>query len=336
MKNLIKSTLLAILMAATIQAASSPDGAKKYLLDRITQMHDASVDYLAAADEYRALIKANGGSVQQAYTADPKGMDRLLERMKNDYKKMDSYGYETVEGMVAGIPSLVAYDVYLDSGTPASKGGDAIAPVVLVLDNGEKIDHEGCLFTYLIEPALWAGDKRWVTEVSSASGEKKYFPKPDFIVATAKDVEKKIGELKNDAAAWKASEEDCYRAMITMTPTFSGYFDDWKESLYGNGKVRYFQAVSRVSDMRGIMGSCKILFDAVKEKVAVKDKALAKSVEGGFVGIEKYIDQIEKREKAGPLKPQEIEEFGAQAKQKADQLVPQIEQCAALSGIKSS
>jgi hypothetical protein len=335
MKSILKPALAALCLSATCLASSTPEGAKKYLLDRVAKMHEASVDFVSAAQEYNALVKKNGGQVSKAYEADSKGMDRLLGRMQEDYKRMDSYGYETVEGIVAGIPSLVAYDVYLDSGTPASEGGETVAPVVLVMEDGAKVDRQGSLFTCLIEPTLWAGDKRWVSEVSVA-GRKKYFPKPGFIVAVAKDAERKISELQKDCASWNPTESDCYRAMVTMTPTFSGYFDDWKESLHGDGKVRHFQAVSRVSDMRGIMGSCKILFDSVKEKVASKDRALAKSVDVGFAGIMKYIDQIEKREKAGSLKAQEIEELGSQAKQKTDQLVPKIEQCSALSGTKNS
>ena len=47
--------------------------------------------------------------------------------------------------------------------------------------------------------------------------------------------------------------------MIVMTPTLSDYFEDWKESRYAPEKSGRFQAVSRVSDMRGIMGSCQVM-----------------------------------------------------------------------------
>jgi len=308
-------------------------GVKKYLLATVDKMKAASADFARASAGYADLIQKAGGSVQAAYVAQPKEIDQLVERMREDYKKMDSFGYETVEGIVAGVPSMVAYDVYLDSGVPTSKGPENVAPVVLDLGNGQTIDHQGCLFTYIIEPALWAGDKRWVTTVKSGDKE-AYLPRPEVVVAAGREVDKKIGELQADAREWGASVEDCFGAMVVMTPTFSGYFDDWKESLAADKKVRLFQAVSRVSDMRGIMGSCGVMYDAVEARVAEKDKALAKAVGMGFRDITRFIDLIEKREKSGDLKAAEIDELGAQAKEKTDKLVPQIEQSAAVAGIK--
>ena len=54
--------------------------------------------------------------------------------------------------------------------------------------------------------------------------------------------------------------------MVVMTPTLSDYFEDWKESRYSKEKSGRFQAVSRVSDMRGIMGSCQVMYEAVERK----------------------------------------------------------------------
>ena len=138
-----------------------------------------------------------------------------------------------------------------------------MAPVVLDLGNGKKIDKQGCLFTYIIEPMLWSGDKRWVTSVD---GGKKSLPRPEVLTAAAKDVNKKLGELLADAKSWNASVSDCFGAMMVMTPTLSDYFEDWKESRYAKDKSGRFQAVSRVSDMRGIMGSCKVMYEAVEKE----------------------------------------------------------------------
>jgi hypothetical protein len=69
-------------------------------------------------------------------------MDMLVTRMQANYKAIDSFGYETIEGIVAGIPSLSEYDIYLDAGVPASEGPDNVVPVVLVLGRGEKIDKQ--------------------------------------------------------------------------------------------------------------------------------------------------------------------------------------------------
>lgn len=317
-------------LTVTLQAEDSAASVKSYLVKKLDKMKAASADFVTKADEYSALIAANGGKVETAYQAEPRKMDKLVSAMRENYKAMDSYGYETVEGIVAGVPAMADYDIYLDAGVPASEGPDDVAPVILTLSNGEKIDKQGSLFTYIIEPALWGGDKRWVVPV----GDGKTMPRPEVLTAAAKDVDAKIGNLVADANAWNASVSDCFGAMVVMTPTLSDYFEDWKESRYSADKSGRFQAVSRVSDMRGIMGSCQVMYDAVNSTVAAKDKALAKSVSSGFKEIMNFLDKIEGRERQGEIKGAEIDELATQAKEKTDKLVPQIEQSAAVSGIK--
>jgi Imelysin len=257
-------------------------------------------------------------------------MDMLVTRMQANYKAIDSFGYETIEGIVAGIPSLSEYDIYLDAGVPASEGPDNVVPVVLVLGRGEKIDKQGSLCTYH-RAALWGGDKRWVSPVD---GGKMKLPRSEVLVAAAADVNSKIGSLFADAKKWNASVSDCFGAMVLMTPTLSDYFEDWKESCYSKDKSGRFQAVSRVSDMRGIMGSRQVMYEAVEKSVAEKDKSLAKSVSSGFKGIMSFLDKIENREKQSEIESAEIDELATQAKEKTDKLVAQIEQSAAVTGVK--
>ncbi|MGA9577624.1 MAG: imelysin family protein [Terrimicrobiaceae bacterium] len=328
---LLCTSLVLTTLAVTGHAEETAASVKSYLLKNLEKINAASEDFVKNSEAYSALVAANGGSVEAAYKADPKQLEKLVTKMQENYKAMDSFGYETVEGIVAGVPSMADYDVYLDAGVPASEGPEGVASVVLDLGNGEKIDKQGALFTYIIEPMLWAGDKRWVTPVD---GGKKSPPRPEVLSAAAKDVNRKLGELLADAKAWNASVSDCFSAMVVMTPTLSDYFEDWKESRYSKDKSGRFQAVSRISDMRGIMGSCQVMYDAVEKLVAEKDKSLAKSVDAGFKGIMTFIDKIDAREKAGEIKGAEIDELATQAKEKTDKLVPQIEQSAAVVGVK--
>jgi Imelysin len=336
MKIASQSFLLSAFLVLGVFAARASDvqtaaSVKSYLLKSLEKVTEASQDFVANSEAYSALIAANGGSIEAAYKTEPKKIEQLIAKMQENYKAMDSFGYETIEGIVAGVPSLADYDIYLDAGVPASEGPEDVAPVVLDLGNGQTIDKQGSLFTYIIEPMLWGGDSRWVTPVD---GGKKLLPRPEILAAAANDVNKKLGELLADAKAWNASVSDCFGAMIVMTPTLSDYFEDWKESRYAKEKSGRFQAVSRVSDMRGIMGSCQVMYEAVEGQVAEKDKSLAKSVDAGFKGIMGFLDKIEKREKQGEIKGAEIDELATQAKEKTDKLVPQIEQSAAVVGVK--
>jgi hypothetical protein len=329
--SVLASSFVCMALTASVRAEETAASVKSYLLEKLEKMAVASEDFVKNSDAYSALVAEHGGSVEAAYKADPMQMEKLTAKMQDEYKAMDSFGYETAEGIVAGVPSLADYDVYLDAGVPASEGPEGVAPVVLVLGNGEKIDKQGSLFTYIIEPMLWGGDKRWTAPVD---GGKKSLPRPEVLAAAAKDVNKKLGELLADAKSWNASVTDCFGAMVVMTPTLSDYFEDWKESRYSKEKSGRFQAVSRVSDMRGIMGSCQVMYEAVAKKVAEKDKSLAKSVDSGFKGIMGFLDKIDAREKKGEIKGAEIDELATQAKERTDKLVPQIQQSAAVIGVK--
>lgn len=324
----MKKILFSLLVATGIaHAVGSPDEVKAYLVTKLDGVGAQSADFVKNSTEYAALVKSHG-SVEATYQAEPVKVEALVGKMRENYKGMDSFGYETVEGIVAGVPSLAHYDITLDAGVPASEGPDDVAEVVLDLGNGEKIDRQGALFTYIIEPALWGGDKRWVV---SAAG--KTLPKPDVLVAAAAETDRRISDLRKDAAAWKPTVADCFGAMVVMTPTLSDYFEDWKESRFSEDKSGRFQAVSRISDMKGIMGSCAVMYGAVQEPVATKDKALAKSTALGFEEILAFLDLLAQREKNGEIQAAEIEELARQAKEKTDKLVPQIEQGAALVGV---
>ena len=159
------TSLCSAALATVAHAEETAASVKSYLISKLEEMNAASEDFVKNSEAYAALVAANGGLVEAAYKADPKKVERLVTKLQENYKAMDSFGYETVEGIVAGVPSLSAYDTYLDAGVPESKGPENVAPVVLDLGNGKKIDKQGCLFTYIIEPMLWSGDKRWVTPV---------------------------------------------------------------------------------------------------------------------------------------------------------------------------
>jgi Imelysin len=326
---------------APAESATLPPGSndvKGYLLGALTKMEQASDEFVANTIAFQKLVDANGGDSAKAFAQSPDEVVRLVAALRENYKAMDSFGYETIEGIVAGVPKLSDFDVYLDAGVPKDQagGGTPVAPVILTLSDGSKIDREGCLFTYLIEPMLWGSNKKLVVPVDLDHDGKitprESLPRADVLSTVAKDVRAKIHELNKTAVAWQPSTSDFFSAIITMTPTLSGYFDDWKESRYAPETSGKFSAISRVSDMRGIMFSVAVLYGAVHAKVAGKDPALANSIQRGFEGILAFIDRVDQREKkAGAvITPAEVDELGEQAKQKADKLVPQVEQAAAL------
>ena len=313
---------------------------KSYLVSTVEKIKRGSTEFVENANAYAALVAANGGP-EKAFTAKKPEVLRLVAKMQENYKAMDSFGYETVEGIVAGVEKFAHYDVYLDAGLPKGDGpAEEVSPLKLKLSTGGVIDREGSSFTYIIEPALWGGNKKWCVPVDLDGdghiGPRESLPRPEVLTAVAADTDKVIGEMLADARAWQPTVTDCYQAMVAMTPTLSDYFEDWKESRYSKAASGRFFAVSRISDMQGIMKSCAVMYRAVQDTVKTKDKALAKTIDIGFKDIFTFLDDLEGREKrnATGLKPAVIDEMANQAKAKTDKLVPQIKQAAALAGVK--
>ena len=122
-----------------------------------------------------------------------------------------------------------------------------------------------------------------------------------------------------------------------MTPTFNTYYDDLKDSLYDpTGK---YVSESRVLDMRGIMGSLQLVYNAVRPQLEAKDPALAAQLKSEYDGIMKHIDETDRRDKAAraansKISKVEIDELAEQAKHMSDQLAPQLQQVAAILGLK--
>lgn len=312
---------------------------KEYLTVRLAKMAEASKVYVKNAAAYQALAEKHGG-LDKAAAAAPDEVRKLVSLLQDDYNALDSFGYETVEGIVAGVHTMVDFDVFLDSGQPADKATSDLpaAPVKLELAGGKTIEGKGSLFTYLMAPALWGKSEEFCQKVK-IHGKDELLPDPAFVVATAKVAESKTAELVAAGNAWAPTLPDCFGILVTMTPTLSGYFDDWKDSRYAPETSGLFAAVSRVSDMKGIMTSVSTTYAAVKPNVEARDKALATSIDTGFKNMLSFIDQVaEKEKKAGKaITPAQIDELAAQAKEMADKLVPQIDQASAIvTGEKAS
>jgi hypothetical protein len=337
---------LTSLLQAAAPAAHAPavptdlkgkEGVKAYLLTVIEQTNIASADLKKAANEYQALIDANGKTPSAAAAAKPQETADLILRLRDAYQRIDSFGYEYVEGIVAGVPSLSKYDVELDAGVPAKGAGlqDNVAPVKIVAGD-VTIDREGSLNNFLIEPTVFGTNPRFIDGTAKLPGFDKPvgLPKPALISALADYAVDAYGRLKKDSEAWKPTDSDLFHVLASMTPTLADYFDDWKETKkYGQAEGGRFVAVSRLSDMRGIMSSTRLAWLALADSVKAKDAALADKISHGYDLVISFIDTVEAREARKPLNVEMIDALGTQAKERADKLAVQVAQAAAVMGI---
>ncbi len=342
--SVILSCLLAVtsLVPAATQTPIIPtdvkgkEGVKTYLLTVVEQTNIAAEDLKKAATEYNQLVTA-AGSPTAAAQAKPAEVAALIQRMRDAYQRMDSFGYEYIEGIVAGVPSLMKYDIELDAGVPAKDASPDANIANVVIQAGEmKIDHEGSLNNFLVEPTVFGTNPRFIDGTATLPGFDKPvgLPKPALINALADYAVDGYGRLKKDAQSWQPTDADCFHVLANMTPTLADYFEDWKETKkYGAAAGGRFVAVSRISDMRGIMTSVRLTWLALAESVKAKDAALADKITLGYEQVLQFIDTAEARELKKAMNVETIDALGTQAKERADKLTVQATQAAALMGI---
>ena len=329
--------------AATPAAPAVPpdvrgkDGIKAYLVAVVKGCVTATHDFKAAADDY-AKLADEAGSPQQAARAKPQQVADDVRKLRDAYQRIDSYGYEYVEGIVAGVPGLMHYDVELDSGLPKAEAAspqDVVADVVIQA-GPDTLDHAGSLNNYLMEPTVFGTNAKFIAGTATLPGFDKPvgLPKAHLVEGLADYAVDGYARLLKDSEAWQPTSKDCFQAVYNMTPTLADYFDDWKESKKnGSAPGGRFVAVSRVSDMRGIMSSVRLTWEGLSDDVKAKDPALADSVTRGYAQVIKFIDVIDARDQKKPLNVQTIDALGSQAKEKADKLTVQAQQAAALLGV---
>jgi len=316
---------------------AAKDAVKQYVVEVAGRAEQASQHFKAHADQYAALVARHGNDVAAAAKAEPAEAARLLEAMRYDYKGIHNFGYEYIEGIVGGVPQLIQYDIELDGGVPLKGAGvqDQVAPVTIHIGN-ETIDREGSLNSYLIESAVYGTNPKWIATRVPLPGfpGETALPKPKYVVAFGAYAVDGYNRLLNAAKNWQPSDHDFFEAMFTMTPTLSDYFDDWKETkMYGSASGGRFIGVSRVSDMRGILGSTQLTWESERNRVAAKDPALAAKITQGYDQIMAFIAKIYNRERSKPLNVETIDALGSQAKEKAERLTVQVAQAAAVCGI---
>ncbi|HEV2693201.1 MAG TPA: hypothetical protein VG347_09930 [Verrucomicrobiae bacterium] len=362
----MKHTLVAscILLTAFFSAkadtvapdAPSLDVVKKYLVDTVQKMEEASHDFVTNAAAYQAIIDSENGDYDKAAMEHGVELGELVKKMQGNFGIYHNHGYETIEGVVAGTKKMVWFDNYLDGGVPSSDAStdSPESPLVLRARDGSMIsNHAGNLFHYVIEPALWGTRAYFLKKLSPAAQAKlkeEYeaelktklnagpvaLPRADVLTAASIDCAEKIDQLLNVAKNWQPEAGECIGALVWMTPTLNGYFDDWRDARYNPVATGHYVAESRVLDMRGIMYSLKVTCEAILPQLQPKNPGLADQLKYEYGNIITFIDRVEERDRQSGYKMSipAIEELAQQAKTMTDQLQPQLRQMAAILNAK--
>jgi hypothetical protein len=300
-------------------------------------------DLKTNADAYYDALKAANFDYAAAWGEDGSTLRPLILNMREAFNTSHT-GYESVEGIVAGVPSLSEFDTILDAGSPGSEGDpDSVADFNLTLPDGTTLEQPGNFYHNLLEPLVYGTDpvNTKLSEIDvdgdGTIGFGDALPDANLLKGAADGLLDYVNQTNAAIDAWQPSEADAFTAMVTMTPTMDEYFGNWKESRYVSGdaseEIR-FVAHSRLVDVSQILGSLRTIYAGVKPVVAAKDAALADQIDGNYAALVEFVDGLIAKEASGDnYSPDEAEVLGQQAQDQAQTITGQVTQAAETLGI---
>lgn len=335
---------LAGLLAGTLPLAAETESEGLAAIKAFTLEHNAALVTEAKrlrdlAGAYAATIAAHGNDYAAAWAAEGATLADGVRGIRAQWLVASNH-YETIEGIVAGIPATARYDLILDAGNPGTEAED-VAEYDLALPDGTVLERPGSLFHTITEPLFWGSDPGHAKLAADLDGDgqvgagEMLFDANLALGATAGLVFWSEA-LMADMQAWEPNRDDAFTAVVTMTPTVGDYFGEWKESQFLGGAGAAFVAQSRLVDVLAIMGGCQRMYAAaVSPVVAAGDAALDAAITGAFADLLALVAETRDREVQGErFTAEEADALGAEAQDIAERVVAQVLQAAARHGVE--
>ena len=317
-------------------------GVKSYLTDHTEKLAGATADFEALAVEYDALAEQVGYDHKRLLSEHRDEVSRILADAKERWTEANPY-YEQVEGVVAGTPSLAEYDVILDAGSSKAEDPESAVPFDLELSDGRTLEQPGNLFN-LTEGMLW-GTKPELTAQAEVDldgdGQVEFgeaLPDARVLSAAAGAFKKYSDELHAEAQTWQPTASDAFTSLVVMVPTMSEYFGQWKESRFVQGDAaesEAFNVVSRLSDINDIISGLQVVYDGVQPAITGVDDVAATQTGKELDELGAFISDLQAQEAGGKrFTPEQADQLGADAQERADAIAGQVSQHAAQLGVE--
>jgi hypothetical protein len=332
--------LMTMLIAPTIAqdtVVADLDAIKDYTIENGEIIQEATANYVEAAQRYYAIIEASGFDYEAAWSSNQAELAGLIAYAKAEWL-IASIHYELDEGIVAGVPSLAYYDVWLDAGPTGADSPDEALEWSLELPDGTVLENPGNFFHHLTEPALWGTNADYVGLAVDLDGDgeiaaNEVLPEANIFLGAAQGLDVATTEMNEAILNWEPTLEDAFTAMAVMTPTMSEYFEQWKESVFiaENSEEQSFVAVSRLLDISGILNGLNLAYDQVGPLVAVQSPDLHAQIDIGFNQLVHYVGELYEQEQSGSVfTAEEADLLGAEAQSQAESLAALIAEAADL------
>lgn len=333
-------------------AAAAPEAdlaaVKAYALDHAQKMKSATEAFRQSAETYYgqiAHIKAehpDEDPYEHLIAEHRAEAAELLETAKQQWIEASTH-YELDEGIVAGVPSLAFYDIWIDAGASAADAPDEALAWQLTLADGRTLDSPGNFFHNLTEPALYGTNEEFTALKADLDGDGavelgEALPEAEILLASAQGLDQASGQMLAAIEAWEPSLQETFGALTTMTPTMNEYFEQWKLSAFVAGQnyeEASFVALSRLFDINGILNGLNVAYGNISPVVAAADADLDAQITTGYAELVSYVSDLYQQEQGGKVfSPEEADLFGTEAQDRATALAGQVAQAAALVGVE--
>src|SRR5262245_54038263 len=290
-----------------VASSSKLAGVKSYLTQKTAALTEATAELRADSDRYYGLAKSTNFDYAALWKGQRAEVTQAVQQLRGDWI-IASPLYEQMEGIVAGTPSLVQYDVILDAGTSALESAEDAVPFDLTLPDGRVLPKPGNLFG-VAESTLWGTFDAFKAQGVEADwdGDSKVefgeaLPDANVLKATADALDKYTADMIAAAQAWQPTESDAFTALVVMVPTMSEYFNSWKDSRFIAGDAttqRDFVAISRLSDIENILGGLQVTYQGVSPMVKAVDEAQHSQIEQGLSDLKSFVGDVYSQEQGG-------------------------------------
>ncbi|SRR5579883_305508 len=307
---------------------------KTYLIGKTHDIVAGVVRLQAATDTYYALARADRFDYPMLWTRQPARVWAAFRQARDAFRYFSPH-YEQVEGIVAGLPALIPYDVALDSGAPGSGGGGTVVPFDLHLLDGRVLRKPGNLFS-VIESTLWGTYAAYtvprVTIVPQTGASRQAVPDANVLKGAADTLARYVAALLRSEEAWRPTVTDAFNCLIINVPTISDFFTIWRNSRYVMGARatrRDFVARSRLWDIADNVGSWLVLYHGLSPLVRTVDPQGDALIMSQLSGLQAFVNGLARREKSGKhFTPEEADLLGAESQNRATAITGQIIQVA--------
>lgn len=316
---------------------------KAYLTEHVDALVAGATEYQALASTYFMAAETFDFDYEALWAAQGPVLAEGLASAREIWANDASGNYELAEGIVAGVPSLAHFDVWLDAGPSEEEDPTNAYAWTLTLPDGTTFENPGNIFHHITEPALFgtSADHTALEVDLDGDGEitvTEALPEANYLLAGADALLDASTQLQEAVAAWEPTLSDAFTALVVMLPTAGDYFEQWKLSQFISGdaaETESFVGVSRLVDVLGIYNGLSVTWDNVGPLVADVDPDLAETITAGIADILTFVQDIRDQEVAGTaFTAEEAEQFGAEVQVKGDTVAGYVTQAAALLEIE--